>query len=764
MIAQDASLKILMLEDIPIDAEMIEQELQNANIEHNTRRVASKNKFLKELETYSPDLILADYSLPQFSGLEALKIVREMGERIPFILVTGMKDEEIAVDCLKEGADDYILKSSLRRLPGAIQNALEKRRAEWENERLEEELKRSQKQILTIFESITDAFFAIGTSWDVMYLNPRSDVFLSKVNKKREDLWGKNWWDEFPAPTDSVAYKSLHHAMDEHEFAEFVEYYSALNSWLQVRAYPSEDGLAIYMQDVSERKAAEEKIREQASLLDIAQDAIIVCDFNDNVIYWNNGAEKIYGWNRNDVIGKNASQLLHTDSDSMKLALEEVEGKGSWFGELQQITKTQKNVIVESRWSIVMDERGYPKSILIINTDITDKKNLEQQFLRAQRLETIGTLASGLLHDLNNVLTPIILAVPFMRKRLTDASSQDIVRTLESSARRGGGVIKQLMSFVRGVKGDRVILQLKHLVRELLNFITETFPPIIKVIRYIPKDIWYIVGDATQLYQVLMNLSINARDAMPNGGTLSISLQNVRLDEQEATLHFGAIPGPYVVLSVKDTGTGIPTEIIDRIFDPFFTTKEPGKGTGLGLSTVLNIVKNHNGFIDVQSEIGKGTEFKIFFPANEEQTEIQIPQDRIDHIGHGETILVVDDEASLQELLRITLEERNFKVLSALDAIEAIKVYAENHENIDVVLLDMLMPKLNGPSTIPELRKINPDVKIIGMSGSMFENLSIEMKVLMKELPFLQKPFYSEEVVTLLNEVLYGVRKTCVVA
>ena len=179
---------------------------------------------------------------------------------------------------------------------------------------------------------------------------------------------------------------------------------------------------------------------------------------------------------------------------------------------------------------------------------------------------------------------------------------------------------------------------------------------------------------------------------------------------------------------------------------------------------MLNIVKNHNGFIDVQSEIGKGTEFKIFFPANEEQTEIQIPQDRIDHIGHGETILVVDDEASLQELLRITLEERNFKVLSALDAIEAIKVYAENHENIDVVLLDMLMPKLNGPSTIPELRKINSEVKIVGMSGSMFENLSLEMKVLMKELPFLQKPFYSEEVVTLLNDVLYGVRKTCVVA
>ena len=552
--------------------------------------------------------------------------------------------------------------------------------------------------------------------------------------------------------------------MVEHEFAEFVEYYSALDSWLQVRAYPSDDGLAIYMQDVSERKAAEDKIREQASLLDIAQDAIIVCDFNDNIIYWNNSAERIYGWNRNDTIGKNASQLLHTDSDRIKLALKEVEGKGSWFGELQQITKTQKSVIVESRWSIVRDERGNSKSILLINTDITDKKNLEKQFLRAQRLESIGTLASGLLHDLNNVLTPIILAVPFMRKKLTDASSQDIVRTLESSARRGGEVIKQLMSFVRGVKGDRVLLQLRHLVRELLNFITETFPPIIKVIRYIPKDIWYIVGDATQLYQVLMNLSINARDAMPNGGTLSINLQNVKLDEQEASMHFGAIPGPYVVLSVQDTGTGIPPEIIDRIFDPFFTTKEPSKGTGLGLSTVLSIVKNHNGFIDVHSEVGKGSEFKIFLPANEEQAEIQVPQDNIVHMGHGETILVVDDEASLQNLLRVALEDRNFKVLSAFDAIEAIKIYGEYHQNIDVVLLDMLMPKLNGPSTIPELRKVNPNVKIIGMSGAMFENLSHEMKVLMQELPFLEKPFYSEEVVTLINDVLYGVQKTCVVA
>jgi PAS domain S-box-containing protein len=762
MTQQNGNLNILMLEDIPIDAEMIERELQNANILYSARRVASKNKFIKELEISYPDIVLADYSLPQFSGLEALKVVREKKKRIPFILVTGMKNEEIAVECLKKGADDYILKSSLRRLPGAIQNALEKQRAEQENERLEEELRRSQKQMLTIFESITDAFFSVNKSWYVMYLNPRSDTFLAKVNKRREDLWGKNWWSEFPAARDSVAYKALHRAMAAHEFAEFEEYNAALNSWLQVRAYPAEDGLAIYMQDISERKIAEEKIREQANLLDIAQDAIIVRDLNDNIIYWNNSAERIYGWKQEEAISKNASQLLSTELNSIERALQDVNKKGSWFGELHQVTKMQKSVIVESRWSIVRDEQGKPKSILTINTDITDKKNIEQQFLRAQRLESVGTLASGLLHDLNNVLTPIILAVPFMREKLTDEPSQDILRTLESSAKRGEGVVKQLISFVRGIKGDHVVLQLKLLVRELLNFVAETFPPIIKVVKHCPKGVWYVIGDSTQLYQVLMNLSINARDAMPNGGTLTIDLQNITLSEQEAGLHLGATPGTYVILTMKDTGSGIPPEIINRIFDPFFTTKEPGKGTGLGLSSALSIVKSHGGFIDVHSEVGKGTEFKVFLPANEETAEVQVVQDYAIPTGHGETILIVDDEKNLRDLLRSTLEKQNFKVLSAFDGENAITVYKENQDKIDIVLMDMLMPKLSGLSAIPELKQMNPQIKIIGMTGSMLDNPRGEMKAIMQELPFIQKPFSCEDIVKMVNDVLLEASKACI--
>jgi two-component system cell cycle sensor histidine kinase/response regulator CckA len=599
----------------------------------------------------------------------------------------------------------------------------------------------------------------VSKSWDIKYLNPRSDVFLTKVNKRREDLWGKNWWSEFPAPKDSVSHKALHRAMTEHQVAEFEEYYSALNSWLQVRAYPAEDGIAIYMQDVTERKRAEEKIREQANLLDIAQDAIVVRDLEDNIVYWNNSAERIYGWKREEAIAKNASQLLHTDSDSIKHALLAVKDKGSWFGELNQVTKMNKNVIMESRWSLVRDEYGRPKSILSINTDITDKKSIEQQFLRAQRLESVGTMASGLLHDLNNILTPIILAVPFMKEKLKDETSQDILRTLESSAKRGEGVVRQLMSFVRGVQGEHVTLQIKHLLWELLNFVSETFPPMIKVRRHCPKVIWNVEGDATQLYQVLMNLSINARDAMPEGGTLAIDLQNVVLNEQEAGFHFGAVAGPYVVLTVRDNGTGIPPEIINQIFDPFFTTKELGKGTGLGLSSVLSIVKSHGGFIDVHSELGKGTEFKVFLPAIEEEAKKQVVKGSHIPMGNGETVLVVDDEKSLQDLVRATLESRKFKVMTAYDGSEAISIYEKNKNKIDVVLLDMLMPNMNGLTTIPALRKINPNIKIIGMSGSLLENLPSDMSTLVQELPFLQKPFDSEDMVMLVNNEIYGAQR-----
>ncbi len=371
--------------------------------------------------------------------------------------------------------------------------------------------------------------------------------------------------------------------------------------------------------DITERKQAEEKIREQAALLDVAQDAIIVRDLEGALLFWNRGAERLYGWKVEEVLGKNAARFLYTKEGSQQRIEAEKSAfeKGEWTGELSQATRDGKEVVVESRWSVVRDGLGNPKSMLTVNTDITERKQLEAQFRHTQRLEIIGTLAGGIAHDLNNVLSPILMATEILREKLLDEKGQRTLRMIESAAKRGADIVKQVLTFARGVEGERVVLQPKHLLQEMEKIARETFPRTIQIYSEIEKDLWTIYGDATQLHQVLMNLCVNARDAMPNGGKLTIKAENVLLNGNGARVHLEAGTGPHVVLSVADTGTGIPREIIDKIFDPFFTTKEVGKGTGLGLSTVSGIVKSHAGFVNVDSQVGQGTEFKVYLPALE---------------------------------------------------------------------------------------------------------------------------------------------------
>jgi len=427
---------------------------------------------------------------------------------------------------------------------------------------------------------------------------------------------------------------------------------------------------------------------------------------------------------------------------------------GTWFGELKQTAKDGREVIVESRWSLVRDERGTPASILVIATDVTERKKLEQQFLRAQRLESIGTLASGLAHDLNNVLAPITMAIPLLREKPRDHAEKEILETLECSARRGEGIVKQVLSFVRGIDGDRTILQIKHLVSELRNFLRETFPPSLRVHVKYAKDLWTVTGDATQISQVLMNLAVNARDAMPQGGTLTVEAQNVELNDKASDVHLDAKPGRYVAVTVADSGSGIPAELMHRIFDPFFTTKDPGKGTGLGLFTVLTIMKSHGGFVDVQSEPGKGTQFKIFFPAAEvAETEKSVSAEEIPQ-GNGQVILIVDDEESITELLEALLRAKGYNVLIAKDGTEALAVYTENKDRISVVLLDLLMPYLDGTATIRAMQRIKPGVKIIAMSGLLLDKEKLGDMLTVERIPFLQKPFSIEKLLTTIHELL----------
>lgn len=466
-----------------------------------------------------------------------------------------------------------------------------------------------------------------------------------------------------------------------------------------------------------ERKQTEHKIRQQAALLDVATDAIFVGDLDDKILFWNKAAEHLYGWSQEEALTKKIQHLCPEKnfsqiSEALKILLKH----GSWEGELEQISKCGKTIIVASRWTLVPAFGNKPQSILVVNTDITQKKQLEQQFLRTQRLESIGTLASGIAHDLNNVLAPILMTAQILETQVKDERARRLIPILISNAKRGANLVKQVLSFAKGMDGDRTILQLKHLLIEIQQIIQETFPKNMEVITQIPQNLWTVSGDATQLHQVLMNLCVNARDAMPNGGTLKITAENLLVDENYAQMHIDAQAKPYVVITVTDTGIGIKSTMIDRIFEPFFTTKEFGQGTGLGLSTVLGIVKSHGGFINVYSEEKKGSQFKIYLPAQDtneilEETEISLPQ------GNGEMILVVDDESAICEITKTSLESYNYQVITARDGIEAIALYVQHRDQIALVLTDIFMPSMDGLTSIRTLKKINPNIKIIAVSG-----------------------------------------------
>jgi PAS domain S-box-containing protein len=503
-----------------------------------------------------------------------------------------------------------------------------------------------------------------------------------------------------------------------------------------------------------DRKAAAQKIQEQAALLNIATDAIIVRDLDSQIQFWNHGAESIYGWTATETIGlKTTTELFYAEiPPALAIAAETVRTQGAWQGELHKQTKSGQQVIVESRWTLVRDEAGNPRSILSVDTDITEKKQLEQQFLRAQRLESLGSLASGIAHDLNNVLTPIVGAAQLLPMTLPnlDDRNRRLLNMLVESSKRGSGLVKQILTFARGMAGERTALQVRHILTEIISVARQTFPKSIEIqVNHAGEDLWLVSVDATQIHQVLMNLFVNARDAMPNGGSLTASTENIFIDADYVARHGQPPVGAYILITVTDTGIGMSKEMLDRIFDPFFTTKETG--TGLGLSTVKGIVKAHGGAIEVESEVGRGTCFKIYLPAiySKETESSAAAADLYD--GKGQLVLVVDDESAIGEIAKESLESCNYRVMLAHDGIEAIDIYAQNRRSIAFVIIDMMMPNLDTRSTILALQQVNPQVQIVVMSGS---DLNLAGMVEREHVrAFLTKPFTTTDILQTLANI-----------
>jgi two-component system, cell cycle sensor histidine kinase and response regulator CckA len=425
-----------------------------------------------------------------------------------------------------------------------------------------------------------------------------------------------------------------------------------------------------------------------------------------------------------------------------------------WRGEIRNRAKDGSIYWVDTTIVPFLDESQKPYQYIAIRYDITEQKRTEEHLFRAQRMESIGTLAGGIAHDLNNILSPILMSVDMLQMNDLDDETRKWLGVIRENAERGADLVKQVLTFARGMKGERINVQLKHLVKDLVKVLKETLPKSIKVKVDIDPELSVMSADPTQIHQVLMNLAINARDAMPEGGELAIAVKNIYLDEVAARINLDATVGNYLLLTISDTGTGITENDKTRIFDPFFTTKEFGKGTGLGLATAQSIVKSHGGFINVYSEPEVGSNFAVYFPVAESDAlqtgaieRKQFPR------GNGELVLVVDDEENIREISRASLEKFNYKVLTAANGEEAISMFADKTDDISLVLTDIAMPQTDGFELIKAIRKIDETAKIVVMTGLLTETQLAALQELgIKNV--LQKPFTADALLSLLPEIL----------
>lgn len=627
-------LRLLHLEDNAKDAELVARHLAGEWPDCKILRVATRDEFLSALLGQEFDIIISDFSLPAFNGLEALDLVRKHGSTTPFLFLSGTIGEDNAVEALQRGAVDYLIKDRPARLIPAIRTALEQRR--------------------------------------------------------------------------------------EHQL----------------------------------RRRAERRLREQAEVLDKARDAICVTNLEGWVTYWNQSANALFGWQGDEGRGQKLEQLFGLFNQALiPEALKELHASGAWTRELQLAGADGGIRHIVSRWTLVRDAANRPKSVLLINTDVTEEKKLEAQLLRSQRLEGIGTLAGGIAHDLNNVLTPVLLAVGLLRQNVKTPEDTRLIDLIEKSAEHGAALVQQVLAFARGAEGELSELQPMVVIQDVVSLLKETLPRAIALEMNVGGGLWLVRANSTQLSQVLMNLGVNARDAMPAGGRLRIGARNVTVNDLLAQSNPGARPGPHVLITVTDSGGGIPPELINRIFDPFFTTKVAGKGTGLGLSTVLGIIKGHGGFLQVQSKTGEGTEFSLYFPAVVAKREASAASVKplVVH-GNGETVLVIDDEPSVRDVVRALLKIYGYTPLMASDGPSGLALYREHRDQIKVVLTDMMMPGMQGVDVIRELRQLNPEVRIVAMSGVVSESTEITEEP--GRLGFLPKPMTGAELIGALQRVL----------
>ena len=758
-------MKILHLEDNAVDAELVHIPLLAEWRASDIHLTATREGFLAALRRGPYAVILSDFRLPGFGGLEALQLARQLAAGTPFIFVSGTIGEDQAIETMHAGADDYVLKDNLRRLVPAINRVLRERAERQQRLTAESSLRESEERFRLVARATTDAV------WDWNLLT--DDLWWSEGH---QGLFGyppdetdhsiKTWTshihpDDLPRVTAGI---SAVINGDQNEWTDEYRYQRADGSYAEVfdrgQVLRNAEGrpcrMVGSMQDATHRKHAERRIHELAAVIEKAPVSIVITDLEHRFTYWNKGAEIMYGWKSAQALGRLTEDLFPAETArSLAASRAATAALGEWRGELTINTHDGRSLVADFSMSLIRDEAGQPRARLSISTDVTEKKKLAEQFLRAQRMESIGMLASGIAHDLNNVLAPILMSGPLLRRHLSTPQDLQILGNLEKSAERGAALVRQILGFVQGVTGEARPIQVKHLARDIIDVATETFSKSITVEQNLPNDLWMIQANPSQIHQVLLNLCVNARDAMPAGGTLTLLARNLRHDGRDPRPPADLRPGAYLVIEVRDTGSGIAPEVLEKIWDPFFTTKAPTKGTGLGLSTTRGIVESLGGVIQVKTTIGQGTAFAVYLPALEASSarDSRHPLS-IARAGDNELILVVDDEANIREIAGAALVQFGYRVLTASDGVEAVQLYAARAADIALVITDLNMPNLDGLGLAQVLRRMKPGVKILVTSGLASSHHALEARQI--SAAFLIKPFTVEELLAVVHRVLHA--------
>ncbi len=759
--------RVLMVEDVADDAALVERELRRAGITGATRRVDSEGAYREALRSFAPDIILTDHSLPTFGAADALRIAMLEAPDTPVIVVTGSLDEETAAEYIKAGAADYVVKHHLERVGPAVVRALDLRRARAEQARAEEARRQGEERFRALIEHGADAVALVAPDGTLLFASHSIERLLGFTPA---ELVGHPGFervhpDDLPrvhaALRDIIANPGTPAGLE-------LRWRHKDGSWRYIDgvavdrlAEPAVGAIVVNFRDVSEHRTAEAALRDSEeryrTLVEGVRDIIFALSPEGTISSLNPAFETITGWRREAWVGQPFERLVHAEDLPLALELLGRVVRGELRPASQFRVRTAKSDYRVGEFSATPQlHEGRLVGILGIGRDVTERVQLEQQLRQAQKMEAVGRLAGGIAHDFNNILTAITGYADLLLEDLgaTDPRRQD-ADEIHKAADRAAGLTRQLLAFSRQQVLQPTVLEVNKLVSDLEKMLRRLLGEDVALTTQLAPTTGRVKADPGQLEQVIMNLAVNARDAMPNGGKLTLETGNVDLDESYATDHYPARAGPFVMLAVSDTGTGMSEATQAHMFEPFFTTKEKGKGTGLGLATVYGIVKQSGGFIWVYSEVGHGTTFKLYLPRVQELAErASQPAQTPARAARGtETVLVVEDEAPVRSVARQVLERHGYTVLEAPSAEAALDIATRYSGAIHLLLTDVVMPGLNGRELATRLADLRPDARVIFMSGYTDDAVT-RHGVLEPGSAYVQKPFTPDAIARKVREVL----------